>query len=285
MDKRALAAFLRSRRELIRPQDVGLPGGSRRRTPGLRREEVAQLAHISTDHYSRLEQARGRQPSRQVLHGIARALRLSDQERAHLFALAGEREHDRGRRPAREVAPATTALLDRLADLPALVVDDTCQVIAWNPMAAALLGDFSTLPHTDRNVLRRIFLPAPGGITGDAPLITDDQRLAANAVSFLRLATTRYPDDAELRALIAELLDGSPAFARMWHAQEVQVDHHARQVLHHPQVGPVELDFQILSVPDRDQQLVIFTADPGSNADQALRLLKVLGTQRMDVSG
>lgn len=329
MDKDALAAFLRSRREHIRPEDVGLPHGSRRRTPGLRREEVAQLAHISTDHYSRLEQARGRHPSRQVLLGIARALRLSDQERVHLFSLAGELEHTPGRLPTREVAPATAALLDRLTDLPALVVDNTCQVIGWNPLAAALFEDFSALRAPDRNILRRVFLGAGAGVGADraaAPNvdrdaapgadraaaldvapdvepdadpgadrdadahrnrsgfvygIADPGRFMTSAVSYLRLATTRYPDSADLRSLIAELLAGSVEFARLWNSQELRIDHHARQVFHHSQVGPIELDYDILTLPDRDQQLMLFTAQPDSAAYRTLQLLKVIGTQRM----
>lgn len=283
MDKDALAAFLRSRREQLRPEDAGLPRGSRRRTPGLRREEVAQLAHISTDHYSRLEQARGRHPSRQVLLGIARALRLSDQERVHLFSLAGELDHAPGRQPARDVAPSTAALLDRLADMPALVVDNTCQVIAWNPLAAALFEDFSALRPPDRNILRRIFLGTDGE-PGRGPVygVTDPERFMTSAVSYLRLATTRYPDSAELHSLIAELLAGSAEFARLWNSQELRIEHHARQVFHHPRVGPIELAFDILTLPDRDQQLMLYTADPGSPAYRTLQLLKVIGTQRMD---
>lgn len=281
MDKHALAAFLRSRREQIRPEDVGLPHGSRRRTPGLRREEVAQLAHVSTDHYSRLEQARGRNPSPQVLQGIARALRLSDQERAHLFSLAGEREHQPGLQPSREVDHSTAVLLDRLTDSPALVLDNTCRVLAWNPLAAALFGDFSALRAVDRNVLRRYFLH-PDGDNG-AFGVADHRRFVITAVSYLRVATTRYPDDDELRSLIADLLAGSADFAELWNAQEVRIEHHARQVIRHPQVGPIELDFDILTVPDRDQQLVIFTAEPDSDAYRDLQLLKVIGTQRMDV--
>lgn len=280
MDKHALAAFLRTRREQIRPEDVGLPRGARRRTPGLRREEVAQLAHISTDHYSRLEQARGRHPSRAVLQGIARALRLSDLERAHLFSLAGELEHDPGRLPSRVVAPATAALLDRLGDTPALVVDNLCQVLAWNPLAAALFEDFSALRAADRNVLRRVFLsPDRDRATYG---ITDYRRFVTSAVSYLRVATTRYPDSAELRSLIAELLAGSADFAELWDSQELLIDHHARQVFRHPQVGPIELDFDILTVPDRDQQVVLFTAEPGSDAYRNLQLLKVIGLQRMN---
>jgi transcriptional regulator with XRE-family HTH domain len=285
MDKDALAAFLRSRREQLRPEDVGLPRGSRRRTPGLRREEVAQLAHISTDHYSRLEQARGRHPSRQVLLGIARALRLSDQERVHLFSLAGELDHAPGRQPTRDVAPSTAALLDRLADMPALVVDNTCQVIAWNPLAAALFEDFSALRPPDRNILRRIFLGAggePGQGRGAVYGVTDPERFMTSAVSYLRLATTRYPDSAELHSLIAELLAGSAEFARLWNSQELRIEHHARQVFHHPRVGPIELSFDILTLPDRDQQLMLYTADPDSPAYRTLQLLKVIGTQRMD---
>ncbi|MFG2232669.1 helix-turn-helix transcriptional regulator [Streptomyces sp. NPDC048723] len=280
MDKHALAAYLRSRRERIQPQDVGLPQGLRRRTPGLRREEVAQLAHISTDHYSRLEQARGRHPSRQVLMGIAHALRLSDQERTHLFSLAGELEHDRHRLPSREVAPATAALLERLADSPALVVDNTCQVLAWNPLAAALFEDFSALRAADRNLLRRVFLrPDSERATYG---ITDHRRFMTSAVGYLRVGTSRYPGNAELRSLIAELLNGSTDFAELWNSHELRIDHHARQVVQHPQVGPIELDFDILTIPDRDQQVVLFTAEPGSDAYHNLQLLKVIGTQRMD---
>jgi transcriptional regulator with XRE-family HTH domain len=281
MDKHALAAFLRSRREQIQPEDAGLPRGSRRRTPGLRREEVAQLAHISTDHYSRLEQARGRHPSPQVLQGIARALRLSDQERAHLFSLAGEREQQPGRLPSREVDHSTAALLDRLTDTPALVLDNTCRVLAWNPLAAALFEDFSALRATDRNVLRRYFLNPDGdrGLYGFA----DHRRFVSTAVSYLRVATTRYPDSAELQALIAELLAGSEEFARLWNAQELRIEHHARQVFRHPQVGPIELNFDVLTVPDQDQQLVLFTAEPDSADYRNLQLLKIISSGAMGV--
>jgi transcriptional regulator with XRE-family HTH domain len=274
MDRRGLADFLRGRRERIRPEDVGLPRGTRRRTPGLRREEVAQLAHISTDHYSRLEQARGRHPSRQVLQAIARALRLTDQERAHLFSLAGEREQHPARTPARRIDPATSALLDRLADTPALVMDSTCRLLAWNAPAAALFGDPTALQATDRNVLRRYFLgpprhgPGPGGYG-----VTDHQRFVRTAVGYLRIAATRYPDDPDTRALVADLLAASPDFADAWHSQQLSVDHHARLAYDHPEAGAMELDFDVLSLPDRDQHMVLFTAEPGSSADLGLRLL------------
>ncbi|EDY47218.1 helix-turn-helix domain-containing protein [Streptomyces clavuligerus] len=277
MDKHGLAAFLRNKREQTRPEDVGVPRGPRRRTPGLRREEVAELAHISIDHYNRLEQARGRNPSPQVLQAIAHALRLSDQERSHLFSLAGEREDDRSRLPSRAVAPATALLLDRLTDTPALVVDNTCRVVAWNRLAGTLFGDFSALPTTDRSLLRGIFL-SPDSERGPHGL-SDPRGLMAGAVGYLRVATTRYPDSAELHGLIAELRADSPAFAELWDSYQLHVDHHAREVFRHPQIGEIELDFDVLTVPDRDQQMVIFTAEPGSSAYRNLQLLNVVDTQ------
>ncbi|WAL68577.1 helix-turn-helix transcriptional regulator [Amycolatopsis cynarae] len=283
MDKQALATFLRSRRERLQPEDVGLARGPRRRTPGLRREEVAQLASVSVDHYSRLEQARGRHPSHAVLEGIARALRLSGQERAHLFHLAGQAEQERSGGPSRRVNPATAQLVHRLTDAAALVVDDTCRVLAWNSLAAALFEDFSALSGKDRNVVRRLFLDrGPGGLDS---AFTEDDRFATTAVSYLRIAQARYPGSKEIRGLIDELLATSAEFARLWHAQAVRVEHHSRQVFRHPQVGPVELDFDVLTVPGQDQQLVIFTAEPGSRAFETLQLLKVIGTQRLDVPG
>ncbi|MEZ0109341.1 hypothetical protein ABH920_003355 [Catenulispora sp. EB89] len=218
-----------------------------------------------------------------MLQAVARALRLSDQERAHLFSLAGQAEDDRGRLPSRRVDEATAALLNRLTDTPALVMDNTCQVIAWNPLAAALFEDFALLRSADRNVLRRIFLhPDQGrGTYG----ITDQEQFVLTTVSYLRMATTRYPDDADLRALIADLLAGSEVFRRLWTSLDIRVDHHARQVFQHPQVGPIELDYDILSIPDRDQQVVLFTAEPDSRAFRDLQLLKVIGARPMVPSG
>ncbi|MEU9898501.1 helix-turn-helix transcriptional regulator [Streptomyces phaeochromogenes] len=281
MDKHALAEFLRGKRERVRPEDVGLPHGSRRRTPGLRREEVAQLAHISVDHYSRLEQARGRHPSRAVLTGIARALRLSDQERAHLFRLAGEAAPEQAQGPSRAVDPGTLKLLERLTDAGALVLDNTCRVLAWNPLAAALFEDFAALNGADRNVIRRYFLHPDSVRRGYGT--AEPNRFVTAAVSYLRVAAARYPDSAELRALIDELLAGSEDFTRLWNSHELRIDHHHHMEIRHPQVGPVELDFDILTVPGQDQQLIIFTAEPDSSAYRALQLLNVLGIQRMDI--
>ena len=280
MDKHALAEFLRGRRERVRPEDVGLPHGPRRRTPGLRREEVAQLAHISVDHYSRLEQARGRHPSHAVLTGIARALRLSDQERTHLFRLAGETAPEHAQGPSRDVDPGTLNLLERLTDAGALVLDNTSRVLAWNPLAAALFEDFSALTGSDRNVIRRYFLHPEQHAYG----MTEPHRFVTAAVSYLRVATARYPDNVELRSLVDELLAGSEDFGRLWNSHELRIEHHDHQVIRHPQVGPIDLDFDVLTVPGQDQQLIIFTAEPDSRAYRTLQLLKVIGTQRMDVA-
>jgi transcriptional regulator with XRE-family HTH domain len=163
VDRRELAGFLRSRRERITPADVGLPAGPRRRTPGLRREEVAQLAFISTEYYARLEQARAPHPSREVLAQLARALRLSDAERDHLHHLAGAPPGP-PRGPSREVRQSIADLLHRLPHAPAIVLSATFEIIAWNDLAAALMEDFSALPRRDRNLVRRAFLgPHRGG--------------------------------------------------------------------------------------------------------------------------
>src|SRR6201999_3381602 len=161
MDKQELGAFLRSRRERLRPQDVGLPPGSRRRTPGLRREEVAVLAHISTEYYVRLEQGRAARPSGEVLAGIADALRLTDAESDHLHVLAGTAPARTGLHP-REVRPSIIALIERLPQTAALVISAAFEVLAWNDLAAALMEDFARLVPEDRNLARRAFLGPAG---------------------------------------------------------------------------------------------------------------------------
>ncbi|MDA0563809.1 helix-turn-helix transcriptional regulator [Streptomonospora sp. S1-112] len=283
MDRRELAGFLRARRERITPADVGLPAGPRRRTPGLRREEVAQLAFISTEYYTRLEQARGPHPSREVLTALARALRLTDAERDHLHHLAGAPPGPPAG-PSREVRQSILDLLRRLPNAAAIVLSATGEVIAWNDLAAALLADFSALSRRDRNLLRRAFLgPRPG-----EPLLysrADAQEFAHTAVRHLRAAAARYPDDPEVAELVGDLLAGSAEFARMWAVHDVRPGPALRKTVNHPQVGPVTVNCDVLDIADRDQRVVIYTADPGSPAEEALRLLSVIGTQRMNVPG
>ncbi|GII75755.1 transcriptional regulator [Sphaerisporangium rufum] len=281
MDRRELAAFLRSRRERVTPADVGLPAGPRRRTPGLRREEAAQLAFISTEYYTRLEQARGPRPSPVVLAGLARALRLTDAERAHLHHLAGV-PPGTPPGPSREVRQSILDLLRRLTQAAAIVTSATIEVIAWNDLAAALMEDFSALPRRDRNLVRRAFLGPPFGgrrLYG----VSDVEHFARHSAARLRAAAARYPGDPEVAGLVRELREGSAEFARLWDSHEVAVGSVMRKTFQHPLVGPVTVNCDVLDITDRDQQVVIYTAEPGSPSEQALRLLSVIGTQRMDV--
>ena len=283
MDREELADFLRSRRERLRPADVGLAAGQRRRTPGLRREEVAQLASISVDYYTRLEQARGPQPSRAVLTALARALRLSDDEWAHLFHLVGEHITPAGRLSA-EVRPGILHLLDRMDDTPALVIDAKYQVLAWNQLAAALITDFSGLPPRERNLIRRRFLPAygPPSCRFDS---TETLQFGREVVADLRAAAARYPTDPEIQALVEDCLAGSPEFTALWAEHEVAIQHTLCKKVLHPVVGELDLLCEMLLIPDADQRVLIYTAEPGSRSHQALQLLKVVGTQDMSTTG
>ncbi|KUM86875.1 MULTISPECIES: helix-turn-helix transcriptional regulator [Streptomyces] len=283
MDRRELADFLRSRRERITPADVGLAAGPRRRTPGLRREEVAQLAYISTEYYTRLEQARAPRPSLEVLAQVARALRLSDAERDHLHHLAGTPPGPPPG-PSREVRQSIVDLLHRLPQAAAIVISAAHEVIAWNDLAAALMEDFSALSRRDRNLVRRAFLgphPKSGRLYG----VSDGAEFAISSVQHLRAASARYPGDAELTGLVAELLDGSEEFAALWAAHDVTASPTLCKTFHHPVVGAVVVNCDVLDIADRDQRVVIYTAAPGSPSEEALRLLSVVGTQRLDVPG
>ncbi|MFE3652365.1 helix-turn-helix transcriptional regulator [Streptomyces sp. NPDC059152] len=281
MDRRELAAFLRSRRERIGPAAVGLPVGPRRRTPGLRREEAAQLAFISTEYYTRLEQARGPRPSREVLAGLARALRLSDAERDHLHHLAGTPPGPLPG-PSREVRQSILDLLQRLPQAAAIVTSATYEVLAWNDLAAALMEDFSALPRRDRNLVRRAFLgPRKEGrrLYG----VSDADAFARTCARNLRATAARYPDDPGVTELVDELRTGSDDFARLWDSHDVCAETTLCKTFQHPLVGSVTVACDVLDISDRDQQVVIYTATPGSPSEEALRLLSVIGTQRMDV--
>jgi transcriptional regulator with XRE-family HTH domain len=280
VNRARLAGFLRSRRGLVQPGDVGLETGRRRRTPGLRREEVARLADMSVDYYARLEQARGPRPSRQMLGAIARALRLSDDERAYLYYLSGEVPGPPPGPPP-DVRPGILHLLDRLDDTPALVLNATYDVLAWNPMAAALITDFSALPQDQRNIIWRFFTDPRARARNDAE---GAWRFARESVADLRSAAARYPDDPRLHRLVDRLLARSEEFSRLWAEHDVRVHRSARKRLDHPAVGWLELDCETLHVPEGDQWVVFYTAAPGSRSYEALRLLKVLGVQSFGVA-
>ncbi|HET6499684.1 MAG TPA: helix-turn-helix transcriptional regulator [Amycolatopsis sp.] len=283
MDRSGLGAFLRGRRERITPADVGLPPGRRRRTPGLRREEVAQLTFISTEYYTRLEQARGPRPSREVLTGLARALRLSDAERDHLHHLAGVPPGPPPG-PSREVRPSILDLVRRLPLAAATVNSAIHEVLAWNDLAAALMEDFSAVPRRDRNLARRVFL-GPHSDGHRLYGLSDVEEFARSVAVSLRSAVARYPGSPEVTGLVDELLAGSDEFAGLWKSGEVGAARTLRKTFRHPSVGPVTVNCDVLDIADRDQHVVIYTADPGSSSEEALRMLAVIGTQRMEVGG
>src|ERR1700722_15050221 len=208
MDREELGTFLREARDRVDPGDVGLPAGQRRRVAGLRREEVAQLAHISVDHLTRLEQGRGSGVSEGVLVSLARALQLTDDERTHLFHLAGVSPPQAGRIDG-VVRASTMRILERLGDLPVMVLDAKGDVLAWNDMAAALLGDFSAWPQPQRNIVWQRFLGAERRVSAPPE---EDARTAAESVANLRSVAGRYPEDPGLRRLLDELMNGSPRF-------------------------------------------------------------------------
>jgi transcriptional regulator with XRE-family HTH domain len=274
MDKQELGAFLRSRRERLRPEDVGLHSGARRRTPGLRREEVAVLAHISTEYYVRLEQGRAPRPSGEVLAGIAGALRLTDAESDHLHVLAGTASTS-ARQHRRDVRPSILALLERLPRTAGFVTSAAFEVLAWNDLAAALMEDFAALAPHDRNLARRAFLQPPSDA---APLygVSDATEFRQHVVMQLRSTVARYPSDPVIAELVDELRAGSPEFTRLWERHDVQVAPMLTKTFRHPVVGEVTVDCDTLTLADRDQHLVLYSAPARSPSADALAFLDVV---------
>jgi transcriptional regulator with XRE-family HTH domain len=262
MAQAELARFLRSRREGLRPGDAGLPTAARRRTPGLRREEVADLACMSVDYYVRLEQARGPRPSARILESLADALRLTAAEREHLFRLAGVAPLPPAG-PPRSVRPYVAGLLRRIPETAVIVTAASYDVIAWNPLAGALLSDLSGQP----NLARRRFL------FRDEVLTTGHEEFGEIAVARLRAAADRYPHDSGLAALLAELRAGSAEFNSIWATNPVRAPGHRTKTMTHPELGRLRIDCDILTVPEDDQQIVFMTADPDTTTAGALRLL------------
>lgn len=277
MDRPQLADFLRRRRGALQPQDVGLVKGPRRRTSGLRREEVASLAHMSTDYYSRLEQQRGPQPSEQMLAAIARGLRLSQDERDHLFRLAGHTAPTRARR-SDHVSPALMRVLDRL-DTPAQVMSDLGETLVQNSLAVALLGDQTAYTGLSRSTAYRWFTdPAERRIYPEA----DHDRQARFYVSSLRAALSRDTEDLKARELVRRLQHDSSEFAELWAQHEVAVRISDRKRMVHPRIGTIELDCQTLVAENQAQVLLVYTATPGTEDYEKLQLLSVIGTQQFD---
>ncbi len=271
-----LGSALRRWRERLTTSEVGLPTfGSRRRAPGLRREEVASLAGVSVDYLVRLEQGRARHPSAQVAEALARALRLGDTERDHLFHLAGLA----GPRPAlvpTRITPGVQRLLDRFADAPVSVLDASWNLLAWNPLWAALLGDPGSWRGLERNLVWRAFTGVPSRI-----VLTDAEyeRWRASLVADLRLVHARYPDDPSLTKLLRDLQRTSETFAALWAAGGVGVQAAARKSFLHPHVGLITLDCDVLVVQGTDLRVVAYTPAPASADAEALALIGVLGLQ------
>jgi len=269
LNRTELGTFLRTRRNRLRPSDVGLPMAGRRRTPGLRRQEVAQLAGISVDYYIRLEQARGPHPSRQVLTAIARALLLTADEREYLFRLADENPPPAAS-PSREITPGIRNLLDSLVETPAYVVDAKYDVLAWNTLATHFIGDLSQFGEDDRNMIRWVFrLPATATVWTDE----DSVRFTRSIVADLRASYARYPADRGIRALVTELLGVSPQFTQMWEAHEVEFRRPLVKRVTHPVAGPLEFECRTLHIPDAGQRIIVYCAAPGSATQAAFRRL------------
>jgi transcriptional regulator with XRE-family HTH domain len=263
LNRAELAAFLRARRARLSPRDAGLPEVGRRRTPGLRRQEVAQLAGMSIDYYIRLEQARGPHPSRQVLSALARALMLNGDERDYLFRMGGAAPPPPVR-PSREISPGLRHLLDGLPATPAYVVDAAYNILAWNPLAVHFIGNLAA--HTDRNMIRWTFRRAPTDVVWDDVHFL---RFTRSTVADLRANYARYPGDPEIESVVSEMLALSPQFAQMWHEYDVEARGPMLKHVAHPQAGPLEFECQVLHVAETGQRLIAYCAAPGSPTEAA----------------
>ncbi|MDT0434362.1 MULTISPECIES: helix-turn-helix domain-containing protein [Streptomyces] len=277
LDRRAeLSEFLRTRRARLKPEDVGLPDfGRHRRVPGLRREELAQLAGVSVAYYTRLEQGNGRNVSAEVLDSIARALRLTDAERAHLTHLAKPKQH-RKKHTARvqQARGALRQLLDSMESVPAYLTGRRGDILAWNRMAAAVFGDWAELPPAERNWARLVFLNP-----GYQELFVEWDQKASDIVSVLRMDAGCHPDDPRLSALVGELSVKSPEFRRLWATHDVREKTYGVKHLRHPLVGELTLNYESFHLAEGNEQtLVTYHADPGSESAEALRLLASWGT-------
>jgi transcriptional regulator with XRE-family HTH domain len=274
MDLRSeLGEFLRTRRARLKPQDVGLPDfGRHRRVPGLRREELAQLAGMSVAYYTRLEQGDARNVSTEVLDSIACALRLSDAEHDHLTHLAKPKDTKPGTR-RQQVRGTLRTLLDAMDGVPAIVVGRRSDILAGNRIAAAVFGDWTELPAQERNWARLVFLRPDY-----RDLFVDWRQKAVDTVSQLRMDAGSHPHDPLLSALVGELSVKSEEFRRLWATHNVRERCHGTQRLRHPLVGELDLRLDTFHpVGDHDQVLLTYHAEPGSPSAERLRLLAADG--------
>ncbi|MER6622148.1 MULTISPECIES: helix-turn-helix transcriptional regulator [unclassified Streptomyces] len=278
LDPRAeLSEFLRTRRARLKPEDVGLPDfGRHRRVPGLRREELAQLAGVSVAYYTRLEQGNGQNVSAEVLDSIARALRLTDAERSHLTHLAKpKRQKRRPTARTQQPRPALRHLLESMDAVPAYVVGRRSEILAWNRMAAAVFGDWGRLPAQERNWARLVFLNPDY-----RELFVEWEQKAHDMVGYLRMDAGCHPDDPQLSSLVGELSVKSEEFRRLWAAHDVKEKSHGVKHVRHPLVGELTLLWESFrpAGDDTGQSLVTYFAEPDSPSAEALKLLSSWGT-------
>lgn len=281
IDRAGLAQFLRGRRSALQPEDVGLPRGLRRRTDGLRREEVAALSHMSTDYYARIERERGPQPSEQMVASIAQGLHLSLPERDHLFRLAGHTPPTRGA-VGDHIGPGLLRIFDRLHDTPAEIVTELGETLRQTALGVALTGDQSGRTGPSRSIGYRWFAD-PASRNLYAP--EDHAHLTRTWVSGLReVATLRGPDSRAAR-LAATLLQESDEFRTVWERHEVGVRPAETKRFVHPDLGRLELSCQTLVDPLQSHFLLVYTAVPGSPSHEKLQLLPALGTRTSTTPG
>lgn len=274
MEHTALAAFLRSRRETLRPEDVGLPVSPRRRVQGLRREEVAQLAVMSVDYYSRLERGSGAQPSTAMLDVLARTFRMTLDEREHLYRLAGHNVPERMLGSA-HVAPGLQRVLDSIPHAPAFIVSDIGITLSQNTLATALFGDHNHYQGDERSAIYRWFTH-PETEREFYPA-EDRARQGRALVSALRIATTRRGTNSYAATLAHRLNQRSPEFAEIWTRQEVTRRFEDHKTIVHPEIGRIEFDCQALFTEDQSQTLVVLTTMPRSHDAEQVQLLSIVG--------
>jgi transcriptional regulator with XRE-family HTH domain len=264
-----LGEFLKARRAELTPSDVGLRGGPRRRVKGLRREEVALLAAISTEYYTRIEQGR-LQASAPLLDEIAQALRLNDDQRTYLFDLAAkERVRPSAYRERQQVDPQLQRMLDDLSASPAFVIGRCTDILGWNRLAAALWTDFGRYPVQERVFVRLLFTEP-----WMRELYVDWEEVTRLAIAQLRMESARYPDDQPLTALVEELSARDPQFRQWWTEHDVAMRGNGVKKLRHPVVGELTLDWNTLTCgTDPDQHIIVWNAEPGSASHDGLRLL------------
>ncbi len=268
-----VGTFLRSRRARLQPGDVRLPEFGRRRVPGLRREELAQLAGVSVDYYVRLEQGRGLHVSDSILDAVATALRLSEAERDHLRLLARPRHDADGADDARqEVAPTLRRLLETMEGVPAFVLGRRTDVLGWNALADAVFG-FSALPLGERNSARFTFIHPEAHV-----LYPDWRTVAAETVAYLALDAGRHPGDPQLERLVGELAIASETFRELWARHDILEQSQGPKRVAHPVAGELEFEYQTLLPPDDpDQFLVTLVPGVASATSERLRLLASWG--------